>query len=587
MQALILLLPLLFAIAAVRFVRKDYTRYIALIGSLTSLVLLVFISSGSYTIQLLNLGSYSLQISTNIAGINLMLLGIVLGIAPLVIFYSFGYMNIRSEQRRFYIEILAFEAAMLLFAMSYSFITLFIAWEFLSLTSYMLIGFWYEKESANKAARKAITTVFIGDICILAVIAIILSIAGTVNFNSAFAALQTRPGIDAIVAVLMIIAIFTKSAQFPFSEWLPDAMEGPTPVSAFLHSSTMVKAGIFAFVILLPIFSQVGFNSFIFYIAFITVVLATLNALKEKHVKRIIAYSTVQELGLMMLAISAGAVAAGVYFFFAQSFYKVLLFFSSGAIMEATEKTSIDETSGLKVNKIVYISTLFGILALAGFIPFDGFFASIGIGASFAGNIFIFAILSIIGMFTSIYAFRWMFLNSKKASPATITRYTSMPKSMVYSMVISAILTLIASAGFFYLGTFLFGNVYNGIGVAALNTTDILIESLIAIIGLIIAYIIYKKALRINSTFLSEVMNNGVIVNKAYEYFAAGLYGIAEGAFLFEESLSRLLDSFGIMFIDIAKLIRKASVGDINLYAIMLAVGIIILFVFVYIISGV
>ena len=584
MQALLLLLPLFLSIILMSFIRKEFVKYIAAIGSVVSLVLLVFVSNGSYFITLLSLGGYTIQIATNIAALNLLLLGIVSIIAPLVIFYSFGYMSIRSEQRRFYIEIVAFEAAMLLFAMSYSFITMFIAWEFLSLTSYLLIGFWYNNEVANTAARKAITTVFIGDICILAAMAITLAISGSLNFTSVFVSLQNAPNAELLVAILLSIAIFTKSAQFPFSEWLPDAMEGPTPVSAFLHSSTMVKAGVFALLILSPIFIQTNLNTMIFYFALITIILATLNALKEKHIKKVIAYSTIQELGLMVLAISGGAVAAGVYFFFAQSFYKVLLFFSSGAVMEATEKTSLDETSGLKTNKVIYITTLFGVLSLAGFIPFDGFFASMGLSSSFSSNILIYLALNIFGVLTSIYAFRWLFLNEKKSPAAVTVKYLSMPKSIVISMVISAALTLIASLIFFYFGIFGFSSL-QALSVTSLNYTNILIESVLAIVGLLISYVIYKKSLRIRSIYLIKLINNGILTNEVYLYFVKAIYGFAEGFYIFDEGLSKFLDGVGYMFIDIGKEIRNISVGSVNSYALILSVGVILLFVFVYMIN--
>lgn len=584
MQALLLLLPLLLSIIAMSFVRKEFVKYIALIASVISLVLLIVVNNGSYFITLLSLGGYTLQIATNIAALNLLLLSIVLIIAPLVIFYSFGYMNIRSEQRRFYIEIVAFEAAMLLFAMSYSFITMFIAWEFLSLTSYLLIGFWYNNEVANIAARKAITTVFIGDICILAAMAIMLAISGSLNFTTVFTSLQNAPSAELLVAILLGIAIFTKSAQFPFSEWLPDAMEGPTPVSAFLHSSTMVKAGVFALLILSPIFIQTNLNTMIFYFALITIILATLNALKEKHIKKVIAYSTIQELGLMVLAISGGAVAAGVYFFFAQSFYKVLLFFSSGAVMEATEKTSLDETSGLKTNKLIYITTLFGVLSLAGFIPFDGFFASMGLSSSFSSNLLVYLALNIFGVLTSIYAFRWFFLNGKKSPAAVTVKYLSMPKSIVISMIISAVLTLVASLVFFYFGVFGFSS-FQTLSITSLNYFDVLIESILAVIGLLIAYVIYKKSLRIRSSYLIKLINNGILTNEVYLYFVKAIYEFAEGFYIFEEGLSKFLDGVGYMFIDIGKEVRKVSVGNVNSYALILSVGIILLFVFVYMIN--
>lgn len=585
MLVLFILLPLFFAIVLLQFLKREYSKYVALIGALITLVLLPVITQGSYSINILNLGTYVISFATNVLPLNLMLIGIVSIIAPLIILYSFGYMSVRSEQRRFYTEILAFEISMLLFSVSYSFITLFIAWEFLSLTSYLLIGFWNTKEIANTAARKAITTVFIGDLCILGVIAILLSTVGSVSFTQVFAFIKTNQSIAILISALLAIAIFTKSAQFPFSEWLPDAMEGPTPVSAFLHSSTMVKAGVFSILLLFPIFYAGNMLWIIFIIAVITIILATLNALKEKHIKKVIAYSTIQELGLMMLAFAGGAIPAGVYFFFAQSFYKVLLFFSSGVIMESTDKVNLDETSGLKVNKIIYITTLFGVLSLAGFVPFDGFFASIGLSSSFYTNIIIYALLNIFGLMTSLYSFRWLFLNSKNTTPYARIKYKSVSKSIEFSMIISSVLILLASVGFFYLIKPVLGGSFSNFTLQTINPVDVIIETILAISGLVIAYVAIKKSVSIKSDVLEKLINNGVITNMVYSYITKGIYAVSEGFVYFEEGISKMFDSFGKGIVDLGKIIRKVSVGNINSYALILSIGMILLFIFVYILK--
>ncbi len=587
MLVLFILLPLFASIILMQFLEQRFSKYVALIGAIVSLVILPFVTQGSYSVNLLNIGTYVVSFATNVLPLNLMLLGIVLIIAPLVILYSFGYMSITSEQKRFYTEILAFEISMLLFSVSYSFITLFIAWEFLSLTSYLLIGFWNTKEIANKAARKAITTVFIGDLCILGVIAILLSTAGSVTFNQVFLFIKTNQSVAILISVLLSIAIFTKSAQFPFSEWLPDAMEGPTPVSAFLHSSTMVKAGVFSILLLFPIFYASNLLGVMFIIAIITILLATLNALKEKHIKKVIAYSTIQELGLMMLAFSGGAIAAGVYFFFAQSFYKVLLFFSSGVVMESTDKVNLDETSGLKVNKIIYITTLFGVLSLAGFIPFDGFFASIGMSSSFYNNIIIYVLLNIFGIMTSLYSFRWLFLNSKKTTPYAKIKYESVSKSIMVSMIISSILILVASASFFYLIKPVLGGTYSNFTLQTLNPIDVIIETVLAISGLVIAYVAIRRSISIKSSLLTKLLNNGIITNLIYMYFAKGIYAASEGFAYFEEVLNNLLDSFGKGVVDLGKIIKKISVGNINSYALVLSIGMIFLFLLIFVLKGV
>src|SRR5271157_4909707 len=310
MLPLVLLVPLVVAIAAIAASRsRKSAKYVALGASLASLALFPLVSGGTESFGWLSLGNAALDITVSVAPINSLLLLIVLLIGPIVLLYSFGFMEFPSEQRRFYLEMLAFEAAMLAFAMSGSFVLLFIAWEFLSVTSYLLIGFWNVREGANRAARKAVTMVLIGDLALIGAMAILLVTFGTLDFSGIAGAAQgVQVPLSAVA--LLIVAILAKSAQFPFHEWLPDAMEGPAPVSAFLHSSTMVKAGVFVSILLFPLFASSGTLPVLFYVGLVTVILSTLNAMRERKIKRVLAYSTVQELGLMLMAVGSGALLA-------------------------------------------------------------------------------------------------------------------------------------------------------------------------------------------------------------------------------------------------------------------------------------
>ena len=349
MDPFTLLLPLLTAILVIILDRnRGHAKYVALAGSVASLALLPFIDSGTIAFDWFTAGGLQVNIVASVAPLNYMLLLIVTLIGVLVFLYSFEFMSLPSEWKRYYIEMLAFEAAMLAFAMAGNFILFFIAWEFLSLTSYLLIGFWHSRDRAIAAARKTITIILIGDVCLLASMVMLQSTFGTLTFSGIIGGLGSTafPG---AVGLLLVIAIATKSAQFPFHEWLPDAMEGPTPVSAYLHSSTMVKAGVFASIVLAPILYMGGAMPFLFAIGMLTALFGMFNAMREKHIKRVLAYSTVQELGLMFMAVSSNALLAAAYFFFAQSFYKALLFFSSGVVMKSNDdKEDLDELSGIK-----------------------------------------------------------------------------------------------------------------------------------------------------------------------------------------------------------------------------------------------
>ncbi len=576
----VILAPLLLAILAIAL-DKSYknAKYIAIGGSLLSLALFPLVSSGTESVGWLSIGGVQFALTASVSALNYMLLALVLTIGPLILIYSSGFMDLPSEQRRYYIEMLAFEAAMLTFAMAGDFIVLFIAWEFLSLTSYLLIGFWYDRDKAAAAARKAITIVLIGDIALLAAMVMFQNNFGSLQFSTILAGASSG-SLALIPVMLLFVAIMAKSAQFPLQEWLPDAMEGPTPVSAFLHSTTMVKAGVFVAIILFPLFSAAGILNFMLAIGAITVALGIFGATREKHVKRVLAYSTVQELGFMIVAVASGAVLAAVYFFFAQSFYKALLFFSSGSAMKATGKEDLEEISGMQQNRLIYITTLFGALALAGFIPFDGFFANIGIDYAFTTNLAAYALISFASLMTSFYIFRWLFMQSRKSSSARVALgYNSIPKSMSYSMVALAVATLGASAGFFVLPGF-FANI--GGGSLTISAIDVGIETVLIGIGAYLSFAIYKQRKRNRLRSMQpEVLFNAVytatFINMSYRHFAEFVEAVADGVAYADSRLNSAFDWLGHFAVRLAEDMRVLASGSINAYAALFAIGVLFL----------
>ncbi len=589
MTPFILLFPILLAmgiITTVRYLAARYAKYIALAGSLASLALLPLVGYGSYSLTWFSFSGISIGISSVIAPLNMLLLAIVLIVAPIILFYSFGFMQTLSEQRRFYIEMLGFEAAMLLFAMAGDLVTLFIAWEFLSLLSYLLIGFWHTRESASRAARKAITIVLIGDIAVLASIAIFWSLYHSLSLIAILSGTPSNMIYLYLAAILMIIAIITKSAQFPFQEWLPDAMEGPTPVSAFLHSTTMVKAGVFAMLLLYPLFYATKTLWILVLLGGITAVLSTLNAMKETQIKRVIAYSTVQELSLMIIAAGSGAIVACLYFFLAQSFYKALLFFSSGSAMKASGEEDLNKVSGLGANRLLYITTIFGVLALAGFIPFAGFFINLGIGSSLLSNVYAYALISLISLSTSFFIFRWFLLASKK--PLTIKTelsYSALPKSMLYSSAIVLAFLLLSSFAFFYLPNFLSSSFsIQSFKFAAPNISyfDAVIETCIVAIGALASYLIYKKKKSLRNAALIYTVYNARLVNGAYAHFSKYFCGFAEGFMTLDSYINDAFDGLGKMTILSGEELRKVTSGSINLYLAVFSIMVVILLSYIY-----
>ena len=566
MIALILLIPLLISLPIMALTRESKRiAYTAIAASIASLALLPFVNLGTFSIDWFNVGGFEFSLVGSVSELHIVLLILIFLLAPFIYTYSIGYIKNRSEFKRYYIEMVAFTVAMASFAIAGNFIFFFIAWEFLSITSYLLIGFWYRKRNAALAARKAVTIVLIGDISLLASIALFWNVYHTLTFSSISAA----GGASSAAVLLLIIAIFTKSAQFPFDEWLPDAMEGPVPVSAYLHSATMVKAGVFAAMVLFPIFARTHALIYFLTIGMLTAAIATTNAMREKHIKRILAYSTVQELALMLSAIGVGALGAALYSFFAQAFYKTLLFFNSGVMMDVNENENIDAIYGLKKNKLVYISTIFGVLALAGFIPFDGFFSSVAIGSSFSTNLFAYIIISTISIATSFFIFRWFFAVSKDTKNRNIiASYRIQPRSMLISIASLAVILLIASVVFFYFNMFGYR--------LSLNFGEALIETALVVIGFGISYAVYeKKRFSIKSSLLEKIAYNGAAINIFYNWFAEFIYKISEGIGIFDLYINDLFDWIGHIAVRLGDIIRNLVNGDISFYALIIVISII------------
>ncbi len=605
MFPLLVLLPLVIAVAAIaaaggRPQIRHAVRYIAILASATSLILLYFVSQGVTTIPWFTVGGYQFSITTLVTPLNMLLLFIVFFMATVILVYSSGFMDVPNEQRRFYVEMLAFETAMAAFAMSGNFVLLFVSWGFLSAFSYLLIGFWYERARANRAARQTITMILIGDLALIASIVIFWNATGSLEFTTIAASLSQHASAQAYLgALLLLVAIFTKSAQFPFQEWLSGAMEGPTPVSAFLHSSTMVKAGVFLVIILLPIFTATSLTGIILAVGIITAVVATLNAMRDLHIKKVLAYSTIQELALMMVAAAGGAVTAAVYFFLIQSFYKALLFFGAGVVMKSTDEEYFDKAAGLRSSRLAYLTTLFGILALAGFIPFSGFFSSVGIGGAFSANIPMYIVISMIGLGTSFFAFRWFLLASRDVKDRRVRyRYSTQPASMVYAMVLLAVLTLASSAAYFYIQGFIgkgfMSQLYmsKNSSLPAISLGDIsglAIVAALAVAGAVAGYLVYAskrfsaRLASINTRKVDIIAHSSVAMEALYSHSARFVYELAEGAALFDLYVSDISDYIGHGTMRLGSMIRRVSVGQINPYALIFAGGIAVLLILVYV----
>ena len=380
------------------FIVLPFRRYLPLQGAFVSIlaillgfVLFWFVLAGllnegsvSYGIDWLRIGDTSIGWGVAIDEISVTMIGLVTFVALLVQVYSLGYMKHEGHfdpgLGRYYAFHSLFVAAMLALVLADNLVFLYIAWELVGLGSYLLIGFWYERRSAAEAAKKAFVTTRIGDVGLLIGIILLFRATGTFDISTIIHIAQNG-GISDVTLTASTLLIFMgamgKSAQFPLHVWLPDAMEGPTPVSALIHAATMVAAGVYLVARLMPLFeldhtvllvvASVGLFTFIF---------AGTIALVVTDIKRVLAYSTVSHLGLMMLALGSGGVGVALFHLVAHGVSKAMLFLGAGSVMHAMdEETDIRKMGGLLGRMpITGWTFIIGAASLAGVVPLAGFF---------------------------------------------------------------------------------------------------------------------------------------------------------------------------------------------------------------------
>jgi len=366
----------------------------------------------------LNLGDRQVMMGFLIDPLSVLMLAIVGVVSFLAQLYSMGYMKEDPDTPRYFAWMSLFSWSMLFFVVAGNLLQAFIFWELVGLCSFLLIGFWYQKPSAAAAAKKAFYITRLGDIGFFIGVLLILKYVGNLAFSDLAAGeliASQGKGFVLLVCLLLFCGVMGKSAQFPLHSWLPDAMEGPTPVSALIHSATMVAAGVYLLARAFPLFSgSPEAMHFILFIATFTMLMAATLALIEKDIKRILAYSTVSQLGMMIMAIAAGNLQAGMFHLMTHAFFKAMLFFTAGSFIHALGSNNIFELGarGARNMKVTWFALLVGCFALSGIFPFSGFFSKESIYASLLHSdtpyYFYAAILGT--FFTAVYSFRMIFV---------------------------------------------------------------------------------------------------------------------------------------------------------------------------------
>ncbi|TYO95171.1 NADH-quinone oxidoreductase subunit L [Desulfallas thermosapovorans] len=450
-------------------------------------------------------GMPDLQIDVGIQldPVSAMMMVMVSFIATFIYLYSIGYMDGEDGFSVFFSYLSLFGASMLLLVISSNLLQMFIAWELVGLCSYLLIGFYTHKISAREAAKKAFVTCRVADFGLLLGILALQIVFGTLNLTElaeriAHFEAYTTYGILTLIAVLVFIGPIGKSGQFPLHVWLPDAMEGPTPVSALIHAATMVVAGVYLVGRTMFLFHEVeSAMQLVAVTGAFTALFAATIAITQREIKKILAYSTVSQLGYMMLALGVGSLTASMFHMWTHAFFKALMFLGAGSVLVALHhKADVWEMGGLvKKMPITAWTFVIGGLAIAGIPPFSGFWSKdeILVSTLAEGHYVLFAMAAFTAFLTAFYMWRMIFLAFfGKENPA------NHPKESPWTMTVPLIVLSAGAIGAGWMGTpwnniwaewIYFGHPHH----AAANYGAMLLSVVLACAGIYLAYTLYLK----------------------------------------------------------------------------------------------
>ena len=501
----LVLAPLLGSIVAGLFGKKigeKASHTVTIIGVFVAFIVsmwvfkLVIFDSASYNAQVyqwLQAGSLSIEIGFMVDSLTAIMLVVVTFVSLMVHIYTVGYMKGDDGYSRFFSYISLFTFSMLMLVMANNFMQLFFGWEAVGLVSYLLIGFWYKKPTAIYANLKAFLVNRVGDFGFLLGIAAVLMYAGSLDYLEVFAQApmmatqsmsvfsDTEWSVMTVTCILLFIGAMGKSAQVPLHVWLPDSMEGPTPISALIHAATMVTAGIFMVARMSPLFehSETAL-SFVMVIGAVTALFMGILGLIQNDIKRVIAYSTLSQLGYMTVALGASAYAAGIFHLMTHAFFKALLFLGAGSVIMALHhEQDIRKMGGMKkYMPITYWTALIGSLALIGFPGFSGFFSkdviieAVHISTIPGSGFAYFAVVS--GVFiTALYSFRLFFMvfhGEERFEHHDGQMPQESPLVVTLPLILLAIPSVIAG---FFIGQMVFGEFF-GASIFVLEQHDVL-----------------------------------------------------------------------------------------------------------------
>jgi NADH-quinone oxidoreductase subunit L len=602
---LIPLFPLLafLALTAMGRQMKGLGTNISIVAMAASFVLAVLIflerlggNVEDYTwdkVEWLKFGEFTINMGFEVTNLNSLMLLIVTSVSLLVNIYSKGYMKEDERINVFFGYIALFSFSMLGLVISVNMLQLYIFWELVGVCSFLLVGFWYHKPEARAAAKKAFIVTRIGDVGLfLGILMLFWYMPGhALDFTSihnAFSTGQIDPAIVTWIAILLFIGAIGKSGQFPLHTWLPDAMEGPTPISALIHAATMVAAGVYLVARTFDIFqASPDALMVVAYVGGFTAIFAATIGIAQNDIKRILAYSTVSQLGYMMMALGVGLTyTSGMFHLFTHAFFKALLFLGAGSVIHAVHTQNINEMGGLSGKmKITTWTFAIGALALSGIPPLSGFWSKDAILAeAYDKAPLLFWVGVVAAFFTAFYMSRLFFLVFMGKKRSDYEAHES-PVSMTFPLIVLAVLAVVA--GFVntpfnsWLGTWLTGHSHEEV----VHWNVIIISTLAGLLGIGLGYLIYLKNSIPRDVVSSKLPGLYVLLNR--KYFMDELYeavivkplrGIGWVLELFDhyvvDGLVRLV-TFSV--VGIGRIGSRLQNGQLQTYGLITILGLIIL----------
>ena len=552
-------------------------------------------------------GGVQVNFGFQIDQLSLMMMMIVTGIGSLIHLYSIGYMSHDKGFYKFFTYLNLFIFSMLLLVMGSNYLILFIGWEGVGLCSYLLIGFWYENKEYGKAARKAFIMNRIGDLGLLIGIFLIASQTNAVDYLSVA---QNANVIDPVFVMFITLSLFIgamgKSAQIPLFTWLPDAMAGPTPVSALIHAATMVTAGIY-----LVVRSNFLYHlapdtlNFILIIGLATSLVAAFIGLRQNDIKKVLAYSTVSQLGLMFIALGVEAYTSAMFHLMTHAFFKALLFLGAGSVIHAMSgEQDMRFMGGLKSKiPVTYWTFLIGTLAIAGIPPLSGMISKDEIlVALWAKSPIVWGLTLFSAALTGIYMFRLLFLTffgTFRGTEEQKHHLHESPVSMTLPLVVLAILSVIG--GFINLPHFLgegssqkLAHWLHAIYVPGIEHaevdfgTEMILLAITLIMVAVVFFVVRNLYVTKNKMALPDeeykgwerLSNKKLLVDELYNATVVKpIEGLGKGTRMFDKLLDKFFNFVGLGAVDSGKAFKKFQNGNVENYVLImsLAIGLILI----------